>query len=249
MDRYSPIWSKIVDSSLWEEPDFVVKVFITMIAKKDMDDIVRGNAYNIARWSRKEESEVIEALRILSSPDTRRLEPQEFEGRRIEKCDEGYKVLKGKYYRDLMFSASRKEYKRVKQAEYRERDRSVQTPGSAPKPRFTPPTIEEVKFYAAKIGLPEPEAIRFHSYYSSNGWRVGRNPMKDWHTAMVGWKTRYEQENATNKPNTQRGNIPNPRNEGCVPNTTDYEEVFRRRTMGKQVAETPSEQPPLAGIA
>ncbi len=82
MSYYVPIFSKIVDSSLWTEPDFVVKVFITMLAKTDRDNICRGNAFNIAQWSKKTEAEVIEALKILASPDTRRLEPQEFEGRR-----------------------------------------------------------------------------------------------------------------------------------------------------------------------
>ena len=119
MNRYSPLWSQVVDSSLWAEPDYVVKVFLTMIAKKDMDDIVRGSAYNIGQWARKSEAEVIEALKILSSPDTQRLEPQPFEGRRIERVPEGWLVLNGAKYREMMSLATRREYKRQKQAEYR----------------------------------------------------------------------------------------------------------------------------------
>ena len=119
MNRYSPIWSQIADSSLWCESDVVVKVFLTLIAKKDMDDVVRGSAFNIACWSKKTEAEVIEALKVLSSPDTRRLEPQPFEGRRIEKVSDGWLVLNGAKYRQMMSQATRREYKRVKQAEYR----------------------------------------------------------------------------------------------------------------------------------
>ena len=31
------------------------------------------------------------------------------------------------------------------------------------------------------------DAERFVSYYTSNGWRVGRNPMKDWKAACRSW--------------------------------------------------------------
>jgi hypothetical protein len=85
MDFYTPIFSKIVDSSLWSEPDYVVKVFLTMLAKKDKDFVVRGNAYNISQWAKKTEEETIKALKILAAPDTQRIEKQPFEGRRIEK--------------------------------------------------------------------------------------------------------------------------------------------------------------------
>lgn len=119
MNRYSPLWSQITDSSLWCEPDVVVKVFLTMIAKKDMDDIVRGNAFNIAQWAKKTEAEVLEALKVLASPDTKRIEPQPFGGRRIEKVPEGWLVLNGAKYREMVRLATRREYQRLKQAEYR----------------------------------------------------------------------------------------------------------------------------------
>jgi len=121
MNRYSPLWSQIVDSSLWCEPDYVVKVFLTMIAKKDLDDVVRGTAFNIAQWAKKTEKETLEALKILSSPDTKRIEPQQFEGRRIERVQGGWLVLNGAHYREMMSLATRREYKRVKQAEYRQK--------------------------------------------------------------------------------------------------------------------------------
>jgi len=101
MDTFAPIFSRIVDSSLWDEPDHVVKVFLTLLAKKDMDHVVRGSAYNISKWSRKTEKEVLDALKILSSPDKRRLEPQPHDGRRIQKVEDGWLVLNGAAYRKL----------------------------------------------------------------------------------------------------------------------------------------------------
>lgn len=121
MDYYTPIFSKIVDSSLWSEPDYVVKVFLTLLAKKDKDFIVRGNAYNISQWAKKTEAETIEALRVLAAPDTKRIEKQPFDGRRIERVNEGWLILNGKHYQDLMSKTNRRVYKAIKQAEYRAR--------------------------------------------------------------------------------------------------------------------------------
>jgi hypothetical protein len=130
MDFYTPLFSKIVDSSLWSEPDYVVKVFLTMIAKKDRDNVVRGNAYNISLWARKTEKEVLSALEILSAPDTRRLEPQPHEGRRIEKVTDGWLILNGKYYQVLMTTVNRRAYKANKEKERRQRKKQLN--GSCP---------------------------------------------------------------------------------------------------------------------
>ena len=71
------------------------------------------------------------------------------------------------------------------------------TPPKPTKTKFTTPTLEEVQFHAVKIGLPEPEALKFWNYYGSQGWKVGKNPMKDWVKAIAGWKVRWETERGT----------------------------------------------------
>lgn len=53
--------------------------------------------------------------------------------------------------------------------------------------RFTPPTEDEVKAYAKEKGYTNFNAERFIAYYESNGWHVGRNPMKDWRAACRNW--------------------------------------------------------------
>lgn len=119
MNTWSPVFSSVVDSSLWLEPDWVIKVFMTMLAKKDADFIVRGSAFNIAQWSKKTEQETIDALKILSSPDTKRIEPQPFAGRRIERVEDGWLILNGKLYRDLMVKENEKARKKRWAAEKR----------------------------------------------------------------------------------------------------------------------------------
>ena len=62
---------------------------------------------------------------------------------------------------------------------------------SKPLKRFTAPTLEEVKEYCAerKNGV---DAERFVNYYTANGWKVGKNPMKDWKAAVRTWERNTE---------------------------------------------------------
>jgi hypothetical protein len=151
MDFYTPIFSKIVDSSLWDEPDYVVKVFLTMLAKKDRDFIVRGNAYNISCWSRKTEAETLDALKILSAPDKRRLEPQPFEGRRIERVEDGWLILNGKYYQDLMGTINR----RAKKAMYEKKRRIRKSLPPADEQRYVKALRDGNQELADKIAAGE----------------------------------------------------------------------------------------------
>jgi hypothetical protein len=61
----------------------------------------------------------------------------------------------------------------------------------APSARFQKPSLEEIKLQASKIGLIDSEAEKFFNYYESNGWRVGRNPMKSWVSALANWKKNW----------------------------------------------------------
>ncbi len=129
MNTWTPLFSKIVDSSLWAEPDHVVKVFLTLLALKDADQVVRYNAFAIGRrcWPREDraEAKVLEALKVLSQPDKTRLEKQPYDGRRIEKVEDGWLLLNGQFYEDMMRKINRREYQRNKQAEYRAKKKGL----------------------------------------------------------------------------------------------------------------------------
>lgn len=53
--------------------------------------------------------------------------------------------------------------------------------------RFTPPTLEEVQAYCLERGN-NVDAVRFIDYYTANGWKVGKNSMKDWKAAVRTWE-------------------------------------------------------------
>ena len=65
--------------------------------------------------------------------------------------------------------------------------------------RFTPPTIEQVKQYCTDKSL-SVDAERFCAYYESNGWRVGRNAMKDWQAAVRTWRRSEFNKTASAQP-------------------------------------------------
>lgn len=59
------------------------------------------------------------------------------------------------------------------------------------KKRFRPPTVEEVEAYCFERNN-KVDAERFVDFYASNGWRVGKNPMKDWKAAVRTWEKRED---------------------------------------------------------
>lgn len=60
--------------------------------------------------------------------------------------------------------------------------------GEAKKPRtkFTKPTLDELKSYIAENGY-SVDHEKFYYHYESNGWKVGKNPMKSWQASLVTW--------------------------------------------------------------
>jgi hypothetical protein len=124
MNTWAPLWSLVVDSSLWEESGDVVKVFMTMIATKDADHVCRLDAYRIARKCNLDELQVLDILKLLASPDQRRQVAQQFEGRRIKAVEDGWLVLNGEKYRRQVSEEMRKARNRRSQAAFRERKRN-----------------------------------------------------------------------------------------------------------------------------
>lgn len=121
MNTWTPLWSGIVESSLWEESGDVVKVFMTMLARKDADHVCRLDAYKIHKLCNIDELEVLSILKALASPDKRRKTKQEFDGRRIKAVEDGWLILNGAKYRRMVQDEMRKARLRKAQAAWRER--------------------------------------------------------------------------------------------------------------------------------
>jgi len=66
------------------------------------------------------------------------------------------------------------------------------------------PTLGMVQQECLKVGLPESEAEGFVAFYESNGWKVGRNPMKSWTAAVINWRKRWEEKQERGNGHIQR---------------------------------------------
>lgn len=65
---------------------------------------------------------------------------------------------------------------------------------------FKKPTLDEVKAYCRER-MNMVDAEKWYDYYASNGWKVGKNPMKDWKAAVRTWeKSGYNNQSKPNMP-------------------------------------------------
>lgn len=68
--------------------------------------------------------------------------------------------------------------------------------------RFVKPTVEEVRAYC-KERNNNVDADKFITHYQSNGWKVGKTPMKDWKAAVRTWEKNdygYHNKAVTEEP-------------------------------------------------
>lgn len=93
---------------------------------------------------------------------------------------------------------------KIKEKELQLEDNSI---CASPK-RFTKPSLEEVKQYCAERGN-KVDAEKWYDYYESNGWRVGKNAMKDWKAAVRTWEKRedYKPKDKTKSEVPKYGNF------------------------------------------
>lgn len=68
--------------------------------------------------------------------------------------------------------------------------------------KFQKPTIAEIINYCKEIKATI-DAEKFYNYYESNGWKVGKNAMKDWKAAVRTWQrnNRYSVPTTSSKYN------------------------------------------------
>lgn len=70
--------------------------------------------------------------------------------------------------------------------------------------RMARPTIDIlVVEFGDRVSDPVIQAQSFLNHYESNGWKVGKNPMKSWKHAVTNWITRGKSNGNGNKPNQQ----------------------------------------------
>ena len=76
--------------------------------------------------------------------------------------------------------------------------------------RFIKPEKQDVWQYMYSIGKgSEIEAEKFIDHYTANGWKVGKNPMKNWQAAVRNWTKNMNQFQQSNRGPVQIDQIAN----------------------------------------
>ena len=73
----------------------------------------------------------------------------------------------------------------------------------APPRRFTKPTLSESENFSHENNYIV-NATKFFDYYESNGWKVGRNSMKDWKAAVRSWEAKEQERLREKEPKERR---------------------------------------------
>jgi hypothetical protein len=100
-EGYAKLLSSILDSSIWVEPDDVLRVWVTLLAMADRDGYVGASVSGIARRTHTVSVErVAECLELFQCPDPDSRSP-ESDGRRIRKVERGWLLINYKKIRDM----------------------------------------------------------------------------------------------------------------------------------------------------
>jgi hypothetical protein len=128
--QFTKLFNSILDSTIWQEPLQTKVVWITMLAMVDRGGEVHASIPGLAKRAGVTLQECESALECLHSPD-KYSRTQEHEGRRVVEIDGGWALLNHSKYRALLSAEERREYNRLKQAQYR-KEKSKPAPNLPP---------------------------------------------------------------------------------------------------------------------
>lgn len=120
MSSYAKIFDSLLTSSVWQESDKVVRVWIAMLLMKDQDGVVNAAVPGLAAFANVSRDECQQALEVLSGPDPFSRTP-DLDGRRIVKVETGWRVVNHAKYRELLSATDRRAYKREHEQARRDR--------------------------------------------------------------------------------------------------------------------------------
>ena len=139
MSGYTKVFATMLDSTIWLEDSDTKVVWVTMLAMADRDGIVEASVPGLAKRAGVEITATERALEKFMSPDPHSRSP-EFEGRRIEKVDGGWRLLNFDKYAYRLSDDDRREKGRERTRRWRERKSEGVTGRHTLSPSVTPVT-------------------------------------------------------------------------------------------------------------
>ena len=116
---YNKLYTKILDSSIWLEPNPTRIVWITFLAAMDEDGFAQfSSVRNLANRAMVTDEDAETAVKTLESPDGESAN-KEHEGRRIERVPGGWMILNANLYRDIVTRTEKLRLNRERVAKHR----------------------------------------------------------------------------------------------------------------------------------
>jgi hypothetical protein len=119
MTGYTKLFGSIVTSTIWREDDKTRIVWITLLALSDRDGVVEGSVPGLAHVAGVTIEDCERALINLQKPDRYSRSP-EYEGRRVDAVDGGWRILNYGKYRSRMSLEDIRERNRIRKQRWRE---------------------------------------------------------------------------------------------------------------------------------
>jgi hypothetical protein len=137
MSGYTKLFASILDSTVWQTSQATRLVWITMLAMADKDGVVEGSIPGLAKRAGVSLPEAEDALECFMSPDPYS-RTKDYEGRRIEEVDGGWRLLNHRKHRDKLSKVEQNE-----KAAERMRARRSEKANNREQPRTTANTSEQ----------------------------------------------------------------------------------------------------------
>lgn len=198
MHGYTPLFSEIVSSSIWNEDNATRIVWITLMAMAEADGTVYGSVAGLAPIARVTIQECEKAIIKLSSPDKYSRSKND-EGRRIRIVDGGWQIINLKKYRDK--AKSRAAYMRQYRESKKEPNSNLNSNTNTHSNKVTPCnitlhnvtvtkyTLEQCKNAAFQNGLTDEDAEQYFNHFNSQGWKKRNDqPITNLQSHMAIWR-------------------------------------------------------------
>ena len=209
---FTKLFSDIVLSSIWSETETTRIVWITLLAVKGPNHIVKGSVDGLARAANVPIEGCRRALDVLLAPDPNSGDGTD--GHRIEKVDGGYYVVNGEKYKQRRDDDDRRDYQREYHRRYRRKqnvnnrkhnvnkvkkinpsdqirsdtDQKKETSSLKKNLVFTEPTDTEFEAYCQEKQIERSDKIYLWNHWKENNWTNGGKPILDWKRTIVAWK-------------------------------------------------------------
>ena len=183
---FAKLDSGIVNSTLWVQPDDVLRVWIWMLSQADAQGVVRTAAPALALVCMKSVDRIREILALLEAPDPDSRSEND-DGRRIRKIEGGWQIINYGSYRQRVSAEEKRENDRIRIAEKRAAERAAkagvdgcsdvsQPVASVVKVAQAEAEVEAEELETSSLVQPRAARGRFEEFWTAYPKKVGRKP-------------------------------------------------------------------------